>query len=200
MKRLTARCRIAQRAASCRQFGWPDNNNIIHRDIKPDSLLITGDVLLIADFGWARELAIGNASLTSNTYSLWRRPPEALMGTQRYDLSADVWAAGCVCVDMCEGRPAFPGKSEYDTLQLQLKAFGTPTAEEWPGLFKLTPANALRKDPQGHGRGGRSICDESAAILMKGVLTFVPIMRSTASEAWVLSRVTHWRRTTPSWT
>ena len=45
------------------------SNNIIHRDLKPGNLLNAGDVLLIADFGWARELAIGNASLTSNTYS-----------------------------------------------------------------------------------------------------------------------------------
>ena len=60
----------------------------------------------------ARELAIGNASLTSNAYSLWWRPPEVLMGTQRYDFSADVWVAGCVCLGVCEGRPAFPGMSE----------------------------------------------------------------------------------------
>ena len=73
----------------------------IHRDIQPDSLLIAGDVLLIVDSGWARELAIGNASSTSSAYSLWWRPPDVLMGTQ-YDFSADVWAAGCVCVDMCE--------------------------------------------------------------------------------------------------
>ena len=77
------------------------SSNIMHRGIKPDNLLITGDVLLIADFGWARELAIGNASLTSNTYSLRWRPPDVLMSTQRYDLSADVWAAGCVCIDRC---------------------------------------------------------------------------------------------------
>ena len=123
------------------------SNNIIHRDIKPDNLLITGVFLLIADFGWARELAIGNASLTSNAYSLWWRPPEVLMGTQRYDLSADVWAAGCVCAELCEGRPAFPGTSEYDTLQLQLKAFGAPRAKEWPGLFKLPQAKAVRHYP-----------------------------------------------------
>ena len=47
------------------------SNNIIHRGIKPDNLLITGDVLLIVDFGWATALAICNASLTPNTYSLW---------------------------------------------------------------------------------------------------------------------------------
>ena len=60
-------------------------NDLIHRDIKLGKLPIAGDVLLMADLGWARELAIGNASLTSNAYSLWWRPPEVLMGTQRYD-------------------------------------------------------------------------------------------------------------------
>ena len=163
------------------------SNDIIHRDIKPDNLLIASDMLLIADLGWARELAIGNTSLTSNAYSLWWRPPEVLMGSQEYDFSADVWAAGCVCAEMSEGRPAFPGMSEYDTLQLQLKAFGTPRAKDWPGLFKLPQAKAVRHYPAKPWMKGRRICDEFVTLL-QGVLKLVPIIRSTASEALVLSQ------------
>ena len=61
-------------------------NNVIHRDIKPSNLLIARGVLLISDFGWARELpsAIGDkAQLERNVYSLWWRPPKSCWELRR---------------------------------------------------------------------------------------------------------------------
>lgn len=165
-------------------------NNIIHRDIKPSNLLIAHGVLLISDFGWARELpsAIGDdARLECNAYTLWWRPPEILLGAETYGFSADVWAAGCVCVDMCEGKPAFAGKSEDETLQLQLQKFGTPRHQEWPGMRRLPQAGHLRYYPERPWSTWGARIGSQYMSLLRGTLTVVPIRRRTALETWTLS-------------
>ena len=166
-------------------------NNVIHRDIKPSNLLIARGVLLISDFGWARELpsAIGDeAQLERNVYTLWWRPPEILLGAATYGFSADVWAAGCVCVEMCEGKPAFAGESEAGTLQLQLRKLGTPTKQEWPGMFSLPRARNLQYYPTRPWSTWGTRIGSQYIRLLQGVLTIAPIRRSTASETWTFSK------------
>ena len=166
-------------------------NNVIHRDIKPSNLLIARGVLLISDFGWARELpsAIGDkAQLERNVYSLWWRPPEILLGIATYGFSADVWAAGCVCVEMCEGTPAFAVESEDGTLQLQLRKLGTPTKQEWPGMFSLPRARNLQYYPTRPWSTWGTRIGSQYIRLLQGVLAIAPIRRSTASETWTFSK------------
>ena len=165
--------------------------NIIHRDIKPDNLLVdvARNALLVADFGWARESAIGDERLTQNAYTLWYRPPEILLGSPRYDFASDVWAAGCVCIEMCEQKPAFAGKSELGVLQLQFESLGTPTSAEWPVFAKLPHARVARpctgptQPPRWGARAGGAYTR-----LISSIVTIVPMRRCTAREAFAASQ------------
>eukprot|EP00753_Platysulcus_tardus_P003501 PLAT12464.1.p1 GENE.PLAT12464.1~~PLAT12464.1.p1 ORF type:complete len:449 (+),score=180.24 PLAT12464.1:196-1542(+) len=118
---------------------------VVHRDVKPENLLLTDGQLSLCDFGlatWlpARQARVGAAHarpLTPRMVSLCYRAPELLMGTQQYGTAVDVWAAGCVFAELlaaAHGRwrgPLFAGRGELHQLRLQAAVFGC-AAMPWP--------------------------------------------------------------------
>ena len=87
---------------------------VLHRDLKPHNLLISGDGkhVKLADFGLARLSAIPNGPYTFEVVTLWYRAPELLLGANRYSTSVDVWSIGCIFAEMASGMPLFPGRSD----------------------------------------------------------------------------------------
>lgn len=116
---------------------------VLHRDLKPHNLLITGDgrQVKLADFGLARLSAIPNGPYTFEVVTLWYRAPELLLGTNRYSTSVDVWSIGCIFAEMASGMPLFPGRSDIDQLFKIFQRRGTPTAEMWPAVTRLPHYN-----------------------------------------------------------
>lgn len=57
-------------------------SNILHRDLKPQNLLITHDgIVKLADFGLARGTGLPVKNYNSEVVTLWYRPPDVLMGS-----------------------------------------------------------------------------------------------------------------------
>ena len=84
---------------------------ILHRDLKPQNLLISKDnILKIADFGLARASGIPTKGFTHEVVTLWYRPPDVLLGSQKYSNNIDVWSVGCIFAEMVNMRPLFPGQ------------------------------------------------------------------------------------------
>lgn len=101
-------------------------NEIIHRDVKPENLLINSNGLLkVCDFGFARSLQ-KNASAVYTDYvsTRWYRSPELLVGDANYHKSVDTWAIGCIYAEMYNGIPLFPGDSDIHTLKLIIDILG----------------------------------------------------------------------------
>lgn len=76
---------------------YSHENRILHRDLKPQNLLIdsNGD-LKIADFGLARSFTYPMQPLTHEVVTLWYRAPEILLGQEIYTSAIDMWAVGCI--------------------------------------------------------------------------------------------------------
>ena len=73
------------------------SNRVIHRDLKPQNLLIDSKGnLKIADFGLARSFTVPLPSLTHEVVTLWYRAPEILLGEKVYTPSIDIWSIGCI--------------------------------------------------------------------------------------------------------
>uniref|UniRef100_A0A3P8V944 Cyclin-dependent kinase-like 2 n=1 Tax=Cynoglossus semilaevis TaxID=244447 RepID=A0A3P8V944_CYNSE len=136
---------ILSAAAFCHQ------QNIIHRDIKPENVLISqGGVVKLCDFGFARTLAspAEGGVYTDYVATRWYRAPELLVGDIKYGKPVDVWAVGCLLLEMLSGQPLFPGDSDLDQIHHIVRCVGNLIARHQE-LFYRNPVFSGIKLPEG---------------------------------------------------
>ncbi|GMI69749.1 autophagy-related protein 1c [Hibiscus trionum] len=100
------------------------DNNLIHRDLKPQNLLLTTNdsnaVLKIADFGFARSLQPRGLAETLCGSPLYMAPE--IMQMQKYDAKADLWSVGAILFQLVTGKTPFTGNNQIQLLQNILKS------------------------------------------------------------------------------
>ena len=84
-------------------------------DLKPENLLVSGDVVKLADMGLAREIR-SRPPYTDYVSTRWYRAPEVLLRSLSYNSPIDMWAVGCIMAELYSFRPLFPGSSEPDEI------------------------------------------------------------------------------------
>jgi cyclin-dependent kinase len=122
----------------CRGVAFCHHHRVLHRDLKPQNLLINREgELKLADFGLARAFGIPVRSYTHEVVTLWYRAPDVLMGSRKYSTPVDVWSIGCIFAEMLNGGPLFPGTSEADQLHRIFRSLGTPDETIYPEISQL---------------------------------------------------------------
>ncbi|KAI9866017.1 MAG: TFIIH complex serine/threonine-protein kinase subunit kin28 [Trichoglossum hirsutum] len=180
-------------------------NFVLHRDIKPNNLLIAADgEVKLADFGLARSFSDPYRVMTHQVITRWYRPPELLFGARYYSGAVDVWSMGTVFAELILRTPFLAGNSDVHQLELICQFVGTPNDDNWPGVSKLPDYVPFGKDgggSQSYPVRGRDFYLQTFGTvgpvgvdLLMSMLSLDPRKRATARE--VLSH--KWWSTDPT--
>lgn len=124
-------------------------NGVYHRDLKPENILYTMPsqeaysettsqgvlpIIKLADFGLSKEFTPHkkeqNKRDTEYVATRWYRAPELLLRFPYYDYKVDIFALGCIIIELFTGVPMASGVNEYDQIQKLYKILGSPP-EHW---------------------------------------------------------------------
>ncbi|OJJ45434.1 hypothetical protein ASPZODRAFT_134093 [Penicilliopsis zonata CBS 506.65] len=161
------------------------SHRILHRDLKPQNLLIDREGnLKLADFGLARAFGVPLRTYTHEVVTLWYRSPEILLGGRQYSTGVDMWSVGAIFAEMCTRKPLFPGDSEIDEIFKIFRTLGTPEESNWPGVtsfpdYKPTFPKWKREESRSLVPG----LEVAGLDLLEALLEYDPARRLSAKQA-----------------
>jgi serine/threonine protein kinase len=97
----------------------------IHRDVKPENILFSGDEAYLSDFGIARAVERVTGDSTTSSGIVRGTPaymsPEQASGEHQLDGRSDQFSFACVVYEMLAGLPAFQGPTQESTIALRFR-------------------------------------------------------------------------------
>jgi eukaryotic-like serine/threonine-protein kinase len=139
-------------------LAYAHGRGVVHRDIKPDNILLSNRHAVVTDFGVAKALAASaddpqHTTLTSSGLALGTpayMAPEQAAADPHLDHRADIYALGAVAYEMLSGRPPFTASTAQAMLAAHVAMTPEPVDRYRPGIpadLSAIVMRALAKHP-----------------------------------------------------
>ena len=138
-------------------LAYAHRQGVVHRDIKPDNVLLSEGTAVVTDFGIAKAISAARtsapgATLTQIGTSIGTpayMAPEQAAGDPDIDHRADIYALGAMAYELLAGRPVFADRTPQRMLAAHMSETPKPIAElrpDTPALLADLVMRCLAKD------------------------------------------------------
>ncbi len=117
----------------------------VHRDLKPDNILLKNGIFCLADFGISREMK-SHSKATGTAGTLEFMPPEAFEKTPSVSIQTDIWAVGVMLQVLLTGKLPFPQDNQASLISAILMFEPETMSAEVPKNLRDVVEKALQKD------------------------------------------------------
>ena len=162
-------------------LSYAHEHGVVHRDIKPDNILLTGHHAVVADFGVAKALSASTnpgSSLTSLGVALGTpayMSPEQATADPATDHRADLYAVGAMAYEMLTGHQVFSGRSPQAMLAAHATQMPEPVnqrrASVPPALSSLVMRALEKRAADRPQSAGEMLAELEAAVTPSGATT-----------------------------
>jgi eukaryotic-like serine/threonine-protein kinase len=170
-----------------RALAYAHQQGIVHRDIKPGNVLLSGGTAVVTDFGIAKALTAARAgggfeAITHAGPGIGTPPymaPEQAAGDPTVDHRADIYAFGCLAYEVFTGKPPFHGHAPHVIIASHFQDTPRPVTEgrsDVPPAIAALIAQCLEKSPARRPQSATDLLDALDAVTSQPIQ---PVRRRT---------------------
>src|ERR1017187_5598183 len=169
-----------------RALSYAHGRGIVHRDIKPDNVLLSAGAAVVTDFGIAKAISAGLTQTGTSIGTPAYMAPEQAAGDPNVDHRADIYALGCMAYELLAGQPPFTGQTAQRVIAAQLteapRPIGDLRADVPPALGAMV-MRCLEKRPSDRPQSADEVVHLLDGIHVSGAGAAAPVAMRSGTTA-----------------